>query len=530
LRFRGNAIGSSRRAAVIARNRNALRAFVRRWRAMAEGADSGALSRLRGLGGNPDGSLLALLALGRLAATGDAELPWSVAEVTFADLRGRFGPGDPGAQAEDIAARAFIELSADNFWVLNGDVPADRARVLNERHVSARLDPALEHAQLANPALVRQAARELAASSFPDTEADAVLAAVGLLGVGVPEITPRQADDRGRRRGLDDYLKLTVSDARAQFRLLLAREPAPDGKRQADFIPVETLLCLAASYEVNHRRYGGSTASRAGTPVPELAALFNRRPSSILAKMANLDGSRSHGATYDASAGATLREDPTLFTHVYRVLLYGARAEGIDPGRLPDFLGLLDGGELDLLGQEELADLDPDDLRADGYEQDQDPETERIRLAAARVGQHLFARNVLANCGGACVFCGLQPGRFGARRMLLAGHIKPWRDSTPTERLDTRNGLAACPSHDVAFDTGLLAIEDDLRIMRAARLDRAVQDDELTRHYYGQPPMLDLMRLPADAQAPLARYLAWHRRYVFGSATRTDVPGMGGRA
>jgi putative restriction endonuclease len=38
--------------------------------------------------------------------------------------------------------------------------------------------------------------------------------------------------------------------------------------------------------------------------------------------------------------------------------------------------------------------------------------------------------------------------------MLLAGHIKPWRDSTPIERLDPRNGLAACPAHDVAFDTG----------------------------------------------------------------------------
>jgi putative restriction endonuclease len=266
---------------------------------------------------------------------------------------------------------------------------------------------------------------------------------------------------------------------------------------------------------VNHRHYGGSTAARAGTPVPELAALFKRRPSSVLAKMANLDGSRSHGAAYDASAGATLREDPTLFTHVYRVLLYAARSVGIAADWLPDFLELEDGGELDLLGQEELADLDPDALRADDEEQDGDPETERIRLAAARVGQHLFAQNVLANCGGTCVFCGLRPGRFGARRMLLAGHIKPWRDSTPAERLDTRNGLAACPSHDVAFDTGLLAIEDDLRISRAERLARAVRDDELTRQYYGQPPMLDVMRLPAGAQQPLARYLAWHRRYVF---------------
>ncbi len=58
-------------------------------------------------------------------------------------------------------------------------------------------------------------------------------------------------------------------------------------------------------------------------------------------------------------------------------------------------------------------------------------ETERITLAAARVGQHVFAVQVLANCGGQCVFCGLRPATFGARRMLLAGHIKPWKDKLP---------------------------------------------------------------------------------------------------
>lgn len=43
------------------------------------------------------------------------------------------------------------------------------------------------------------------------------------------------------------------------------------------------------------------------------------------------------------------------FSRVYRVLLQAARAEGFGSGRLPDFLGLEDGGELVLLGQEELG-------------------------------------------------------------------------------------------------------------------------------------------------------------------------------
>jgi putative restriction endonuclease len=76
---------------------------------------------------------------------------------------------------------------------------------------------------------------------------------------------------------------------------------------QAVFLPVETLLCLAVSFLVNHRRFGGSTAHLAPEPIPSLARLFSRPPSSILAKMANLDGSRSHGGKHDILAGALRR-------------------------------------------------------------------------------------------------------------------------------------------------------------------------------------------------------------------------------
>jgi putative restriction endonuclease len=55
----------------------------------------------------------------------------------------------------------------------------------------------------------------------------------------------------------------------------------------------------------------------------------------------------------------------------------------------------------------------------------------------------VFALNVLSNCDQRCIFCGLNPSAFGAGRMLVAGHIKPWKDSAPSERLDPRNGLAA---------------------------------------------------------------------------------------
>ena len=107
--------------------------------------------------------------------------------------------------------------------------------------------------------------------------------------------------------------------------------------------------------------------------------------------------------------------------------------------------------------------------------------------------------------------------------MLLAGHIKPWQDSTPSERLDPRNGLAACPAHDVAFDTGLLTVNGGLRIHLARSLADATRTDPLTRQYYGRPPLREALLLPAGAQAPARKYLDWHRQKIF--IDMTDSPG-----
>ena len=323
---------------------------------------------------------------------------------------------------------------------------------------------------------------------------------------------------------LTDYLDVSVDTAQAQFQELLTRSPTPAGQRQVIFLPVETLLCLAASFVVNHRRFGSGSAPRAPEPVPSLARLFARPPSSVLAKMANLDGSRSHGGRWDVLAGATLREQPDEFSRIYRVLMVAARAAGIGPDRLPDFLGIEPGGDLVLLGQEELevsvveADLQ---RRLAGWTPAPggltERETERILVAAARVGQHVFASHVLRNCGHRCVFCGLAPPSFDAPRMLLASHIKPWRDSTNRERLDHRNGLAACPTHDVAFDVGLLTVNGGLRIHTATRLSTAMAQDEIARRYFDRPPLRDALLLPEGADPPGAEYLQWHQRQVFAA-------------
>ncbi|SNS43302.1 putative restriction endonuclease [Geodermatophilus saharensis] len=325
-----------------------------------------------------------------------------------------------------------------------------------------------------------------------------------------------------------DYLHLTRPEARDQWASIGARRVPEPGKRQVDFIPVETLTCLAASLVVNHRKYGGNSAHRAEPPVPALAKLFARPNSSILAKMANLDGSRPNGAKHESGVAATLFSELDRLAETYRLILSSAREVGINSGRLPDFLGLEGNDEgIDLLSQGEL------DSRTIEIEAEQKAAawatagnsvsqavTERLLAASARIGQHRFALGVLQNHGYRCVFCGLRVPTAGGRaaRMLTAGHIKPWRSSDNAERLDISNGLAACPTHDVAFDTGLLTVGDDLGIRVLPSLEAAALSEFSIGAAFGRPPLATALRIPPTATSPAMKYLQWHRQRIWQGA------------
>ncbi|MFF0372302.1 HNH endonuclease [Micromonospora sp. NPDC005087] len=329
-----------------------------------------------------------------------------------------------------------------------------------------------------------------------------------------------------------DYLDLSTVEATSQWQAIRHRTPRPNG-RQEPFTPVETLICLAASLVFNHRRYGGSTSHLAEEPIPTLARLFRRPNGSLIAKMGNLDGGLAHGAKHEVHVAATLLSTPAQLDATYRLILGAARQVGIGPVELPDFLNLEDDDELQLLGQEELTHSDLEaavqDKVADLARKAPDlPErvTERLLMAAARVGQHRFARNVLQNHGHRCTFCGLRvkTGGLRAQRMLVASHIKPWRVSNSAERLDPRNGVAACPTHDVAFDTGLLTVDQELCILIQPEVQEAVLADPAVRSSFGRPPLPQRLLLPEGAAPPGRRYLDWHYAHVYQrvQASTTD--------
>ncbi len=151
---------------------------------------------------SPHKPLLVLLALGRLAATGSSELPWSTAESELANLIADFGPPSRTSRAQS-AAYPFTRLRADGVWVLNQDVQMDLVGPLASSHVTGRLEPSVESALRDDPALIPAAARALVLSNFPETVAPDVLAAVGLEPDAVPSAAGDLGDDRAamqRRR------------------------------------------------------------------------------------------------------------------------------------------------------------------------------------------------------------------------------------------------------------------------------------------------------------------------------------------
>jgi hypothetical protein len=126
-------------------------------------------------------------------------------------------------------------------------------------------------------------------------------------------------------------------------------------------------------------------------------------------------------------------------------------------------------------------------------------ETARETVVLSRVGQGLF-RRLLMDYWGSCSVTGCD-----YEDMLLASHIKPWRDSTNRERLDPDNGLLLIPNLDTAFDRGLIGFSDAGLVM----ISKSFDIDSLLR--LGISPS---MRITRELTTEQKGYLAFHRENI----------------
>ena len=319
-------------------------------------------------------------------------------------------------------------------------------------------------------------------------------------------------------RSLSDYLDLTAEQARSQWGRILRRVPK---SRQEPFTPVEAVLCYALFFVVDPHRYGGGRIDQAPPIVHGLARLFVRSPASITIKMKNLDGSIKNAGRHEWRFFAEMAADSSRFAVLYNRVLLAARDMGIGSDALPDFLALEGVEDFDLLGQEELLGQRTFDAVVGVQAAKKrvrslagEVETMRIAEQSVRLGQHRFAASVLDNYRHTCAFCGFAPRSLPRHRLLVASHIKPWADSDDRERLDPRNGVAACPTHDAAFDTGLITVNGGLCVHRAPQLESSSQVDPGVDRYFG-PALKQKLMLPSGAAPPGRSYLSWHAEHIY---------------
>lgn len=127
--------------------------------------------------------------------------------------------------------------------------------------------------------------------------------------------------------------------------------------------------------------------------------------------------------------------------------------------------------------------------------------TTRENLIAQRVGQDIYRKKALEVWGEQCAVTGVDE-----KKLLIASHIKPWREASNEERLDGHNSLILTPTYDRLFDSGLISFNANSgKIILSSKIrpiiwEKLGVDDE--KH-------LRFVPLKTD------EYLQYHRNYIF---------------
>jgi hypothetical protein len=102
--------------------------------------------------------------------------------------------------------------------------------------------------------------------------------------------------------------------------------------------------------------------------------------------------------------------------------------------------------------------------------------TEREATVRVRLTQRFFRAMILAGYSARCAVCGLD-----VERLVVAAHIVPWAVD-PAARMNPRNGLCLCGTHDLAYERGILCIAPDYRISIADTVEER-RASEATREW-----------------------------------------------
>ncbi len=97
-----------------------------------------------------------------------------------------------------------------------------------------------------------------------------------------------------------------------------------------------------------------------------------------------------------------------------------------------------------------------------------------------REGQQMFRKLVSENYERRCCITGISNSE-----LLVASHIKPWKDSSPEERTNPANGLYLNRLHDGLFDQHLMTLDEDMRIIYSDEV-KENNSEEIFESFFGK--------------------------------------------
>jgi putative restriction endonuclease len=130
-----------------------------------------------------------------------------------------------------------------------------------------------------------------------------------------------------------------------------------------------------------------------------------------------------------------------------------------------------------------------------------------------RLGQGFFRRAVLANYNGVCCITGIAEPR-----LLIASHIKPWRDDIP-QRHNPANGLLLSATYDRAFDAGLITVLPDLTVLVSNELRECESSNTKNEFIRFHKQKLR----PALRFDPCHDFLQWHNNNCYVGDARQSL-------
>jgi putative restriction endonuclease len=116
------------------------------------------------------------------------------------------------------------------------------------------------------------------------------------------------------------------------------------------------------------------------------------------------------------------------------------------------------------------------------------------------MGQRFFRGSLFKLWQGQCAVTGTQ-----TPEALKASHIKPWKDSETSEKIDPFNGLLLIPNLDTLMDSRLISFENNGQIIISPRLQ---ESDRFKLHIHNE---LHLRHVPSQS----VPYLEFHRAARF---------------